>query len=433
MEIQKRKVAIIGAGVSGMTAGMELADRCEVHIYEATYTLGGRATVITDKESGEYIDNGQHIVIGAYKHFLELLDWIGTSDKFNILDKYNIPYYYNGKFGALNSKLFKGKFGLLEAILRDKNFTLKEKLNTVSFALKVQMDSISFQLFDNCLELLKHHKQSEKVIRILWEPLIVSTMNTPVSKASPLIFENIMLDGFLSKSQNAAFYLPKVHFGELFSKFETKFISYRNKILYNTPIKSISKTNDKFQIHEEYYDDVIITTPSFISKRILGELAIDIYVPEYSPIISVYLWTDTKLTDAYMVSSVDGVFDWLFNRDKLIGRNSETHSYQLTTSDATRFTKLKDDAIMSIIEKDMRQMYGDQFKILHYKIVRENMATFLADKKNNEARPKIKTHIDGLYIAGDYSDNGYPSTLEGAAKNGYRAAHHILQHIRVLP
>lgn len=427
MEMQKRKVAIVGAGVSGMTAAMELVDTCSVHIYEATDSLGGRATVVTDKESGETIDNGQHIVIGAYKHFLGLLEWIGTSEKFNILDKYDIPYFYNGKFGALTSKLFKGKFGLLEAILRDKNFTVKEKFYTISFALKVQMDSISFQQFDSCLELLKHHKQSEKVIRILWEPLIVSTMNTPVSKASPLIFENIMLDGFLSKSQNAAFYLPKVHFGELFNGFEKRFSTGKNKIFYNTPIKSMSRVNDKFLVHEEYYDDMIITTPSFVSKRLLSELPIDIKVPEYSPIISVYFWTDTKLTDAYMVSSVDGGFDWLFNRDKLIDRKADTHSYQLTTSDATRFMKLKDDAIMSMMEEDLRQMYGDEFQILHYKIVRENMATFLADKKNNEARPKIKTHLHGLYLAGDYSENGYPSTLEGAAINGYRAAHYILQ------
>ena len=428
MEMQKRKVAIIGAGVSGMTAGMELTNKCEVHIYEVTNSLGGRATVINDRETGETIDNGQHIVIGAYKHFLALLDWIGTSEEFNILEKYDIPYFYDSVFGTLSSKLFKGKFGLLEAILRDKNFTLKEKINTISFALKVQMYSISFQLFDNCFELLKRHKQSEKVIRILWEPLIVSTMNTPVSKASPLIFENIMLDGFLSKSKNAAFYLPKVHFGELFKGFEDRFLIDSNKIFYNTPIKTIIKTNDKFLVHEEYYDEVVVTTPSFITKRLLSELPIDILVPEYSPIISVYFWTDSKLSDTYMVSSIDGSFDWLFNRDKLIDRNSETHSYQLTTSDATRFTKLKDDAIMSIMEKDLRLMYGDNFKISHYKIVRENMATFLADKKNNESRPSIKTHIECLYLAGDYSDNGYPSTLEGAAKNGYRAAHYILQH-----
>ncbi len=56
------------------------------------------------------------------------------------------------------------------------------------------------------------------------------------------------------------------------------------------------------------------------------------------------------------------------------------------------------------------------------------MATFLADKKNNLKRPKVKTHISGLYLAGDYSDNGYPSTLEGASKNWFRAAHYILKH-----
>lgn len=429
MEIKKRKVAIIGAGISGMTAAMELFDSCAVHIYEATDSIGGRATTLTDNTTGEVIDNGQHIVIGAYTHFLKFLEWLGSSDKFQILDKYDIPYFYNGNFGALTSKLFSGKFGLLEAIIRDKKLTISEKLNTVSFALKVQMNSISFQKFDSCLDLLKHYKQSDKIISILWEPLIVSTMNTPVSKASPLIFENIMLDGFLGKSQNAAFYLPKVHFGELFKEFESLFLNERNEIYYNSLVKSIEMSEHKFIIYDQYYDDVIITTPSFITKRLLSNIPIDIYVPEYSPIVSVYFWTDVKLTDSYMVSSVDGGFDWIFNRDKLIGRKEKSYSYQLTTSDATQIAKMKDDVIMSMMEKDLRQMYGEEFQLIHYRIVREQMATFLADKKNNESRPSIKTHIEGLYLAGDYSDNGYPSTLEGAAKNGYRAAHYILQRI----
>lgn len=427
MGIQKRKVAIIGAGVSGMTAATELMNSHVVHIYEATDSIGGRATTLLDNTTQETIDNGQHICIGAYKYFFDLLKVIGGMEYFQIIEKYDIPYFYDGKFGSLTSKVFSGKFGLLEAIIRDKNFGFKEKINTIIFALKVQMDSISFQNYTDCYELLIRNNQSEKVIKILWEPLIVSTMNTPVRKASPLIFENIMLDGFLSKSQNAAFYLPKVHFGELFKGFESVFLKDENKIYYTTPIKSITEEAGKYMVNEEYYDDVVITTPSFISKRILSELPIDIDVPDYSPIVSVYFWSDTKLTDAYMISTVDTGFDWLFNRDKLIDRKSDTYSYQITTSDAVRYAKLKDEVIISMMEKDLRKMFGEEFRITHYKIVRELMATFLADKKNNLKRPKVKTHLQGLYLAGDYSDNGYPSTLEGAAKNGFRAAHYILK------
>lgn len=427
--MQKRKVAIIGAGVSGMTAAIELMDSCVVHIYEATDSIGGRATTIFDKNSQETIDNGQHICIGAYKHFFDLLKAIDGMEHFHILEKYDIPYSYEGKFGLLTSKVFSGKFGLLEAIIRDSNFTLKEKLNTILFALKVQLGTISFQKFADCYELLVANKQSEKVIKILWEPLIVSTMNTPVRKASPIIFKNIMLDGFLSKSQNAAFYLPKVHFGDLFKGFESIFLKDENKIYYNTPIKSIGESGGKFLVNNEYYDDVVVTTPSFISKRILSELPIEIDVPDYSPIVSVYFWTDTKLTDSYMMSAIDGGFDWLFNRDKLMERSADTYSYQITTSDAVRYAKLKDEVIMAMMEADLRKMFGNKFRITHYKIVRELMATFLADENNNKKRQKVKTYMPGLYLAGDYSDNGYPSTLEGAAKNGFKAAHYILKHI----
>lgn len=430
MEKQKRKVAIIGAGVSGMTAAVELVDRCDVHLYEVTNRVGGRATTIQDNKTQEIIDNGQHICIGAYNFFFDFLKSIGGMDHFQILEKYDIPYFYNGRFGALTSKIFTGKFGLLEAILRDSNFSFKEKWNTIVFALKVQMDSISFQNYSDCYDLLYRNNQSENVIRVLWEPLIVSTMNTPIKKASPLIFENIMLDGFLGKSQNAAFYLPKSDFGKLFEGFESFFSKNNNKLYYNTPIKTVNQTKGKYLVNNEYYDYVIITTPSFISKRILSELPLEVEVPDYSPIISVYFWTDSKLFDSFMISSVDSCFDWIFNRDKLLDRREDTYSYQITTSDAVRFAKLKDEDIMTMMESDLRRMFGEEFKISHFKIVRELMATFLADKKNNQKRPKVKTSLQGLYLAGDYSDNGYPSTLEGAAKNGFRASHYILKHIQ---
>lgn len=429
MKMQKRKVAIIGAGVAGMTSAIELMDSCQVHLYEATSSLGGRATILKHSISDEFIDNGQHICVGAYKHFLAFLEKIGSVDNFHILEKYNIPYFYNGKFYRLQSKYLKGKFGLLEAILRDKNFSLNEKINNISFAVKLQLDSISVQNFENCYELLIHHNISEKAIRILWEPLIVSTMNISIQLASPVIFENIMLDAFLSKSENATFLIPKVHFGELFKNFESVFVNDSNKIKYNKPVKNIQLIEGKYCIdNDEYYDDVIVTTLSFVTKRMLADIPIDIFVPEYSPILSIYIWLDRKLNDDIMVSAVDTCFDWLFNRDLTLDRKSNDYSYQLTVSDAVRFNKMKDENIMTELEADLRKMYDIGFHINDYKIVRELMATFKADKENNVQRPVIQTEIKGLYLAGDYSRNGYPSTLEGAAKNGFIAAQHILKY-----
>lgn len=427
----KRKVAIIGAGVSGMSAAMELISKCTVHLYEATSKLGGRATSLKDSFTNEYIDNGQHICVGAYKHFLSFLSKIDALNSFLAVEKYNIPYFYNGKHYKLQSKLCKGKYGLLESVLRDNNFTFSEKLNTFIFALKLQLGSLKLVEYDNTYELLKSNNQSEKLIKVLWEPLIVSTMNTPVSLASPNIFVKIMRDAFLSKSENAKFLIPNKHFGEIFSNFETLFTNEENQIKFNTPVKAILLEQDKFKIDDTIYDDVIISTPAFVTKRLLSELPIRFDVPDFSPIFSVYFWTNKKLNDNIMSLGADAKFDWIFNREITLNRQADNYSYQLTISDATHFMNRKDSDIMEELELDLRKMYPFDFSIIHSKIVREQMATFLASKKNESKRPEVMTSIKGLYLAGDFPQNGYPSTLEGAAMNGVNAAKHILKYIEV--
>lgn len=431
MSNAKHSVAIIGCGVSGMSAALELDNKFDVTIYEATDRIGGRATTVYDRQLGETLDNGQHICIGAYKVFLNFLKKIGSDDKFIISKKYNIPYYYNGKIHSLSSKLFSGKFGLLEAILTDSNLSVKEKLYAIAFAIKLQMNSIRLEKYDDCKDLLSSQNQSEKLISILWEPLIVSTMNTPIWKADPRVFATIMIDGFLSKSENAAFYLPTTHFGELFSNFESTFksmVNCRRELLLNKHIKTIEKKENGFIVDGETYDSVIVTTPSFIAKRLLETTSYDVNTPQYSPIVSIYFWLDQSLLEAEMMSLPQTKFDWLFNRTKLMNLDEGDFSYQITTSAADEIAKISDSKIMELVNAELSKVFNLEIRIEKYKIIREKMATFLADRKNCDNRPKVKTHINGLYIAGDYPQNNYPSTLEGAAINGVKAAHYIQQY-----
>ncbi len=434
MSNAKHKVAIVGCGVSGMASALEFDHNYDVTIYEATDRVGGRATTVYDKKLGETLDNGQHICIGAYVQFFKLLKKIDSDDKFVVKNKYDIPYFYNGKLHSLKSKILTGKFGLLEAIISDDNLSFSEKKNAIGFALKLQMNSISLEQFKDCKELLIAQKQSQKIIDILWSPLIVSTMNTPVWQADPRVFVNIMLDGFLSKSENAAFYLPTTHFGDLFSNFENVFTSVdgcKRELKFSTPVKKIERIDKQFEINSEQYDSVIITTPSFITKRLLEGTSYEVDVPKYSPIVSIYFWLDLKLFDTEMMSLPQTKFDWLFNRSKLMGLSEDDYSYQITTSAADDIVKLKDSEIIGIVSRELSKVFDTDIRIEKYKIVREMMATFLSDRENCDARPNIKTHIPGLYIAGDYPQNNYPSTLEGAAINGVKAARYILQHNQV--
>jgi squalene-associated FAD-dependent desaturase len=430
MSYAKHKVAIVGCGVSGMSAALEFDDNYDVTIYEATDRIGGRATTVYDKKLDEILDNGQHICIGAYKSFLGFLKKIGSDDKFVISDKYNIPYYYDGNIHSLSSKYFKGKFGLLEAILTDRNLSVKEKINAVVFAIKLQMNSIPLDRYKDCKAMLLAQKQSEKIIEILWEPLIVSTMNTPVWQADPKVFVTIMLDGFLSKSENATFYLPTTHFGELFSNFEKVFTSNegcKRELKLSTPVKRALRLDEGFEINGEQFDSVIVTTPSFITKRLLEDLRYEVDMPKYSPIVSIYFWIDEKLIDSEMISLPQTKFDWLFNRSKLMSLDEGDYSYQITTSAADEISSLKDTEIMHLVSSELSKVFWKDIRIEKFKIIREKMATFLADRDNCNKRPNVKTHIKGLYIAGDYPQNNYPSTLEGAAINGIKAAHYILQ------
>src|SRR5690606_21262677 len=106
-------------------------------------------------------------------------------------------------------------------------------------------------------------------------------------------------------------------------------------------------------VGEEYYNDVVVTTPSFITNRLLEGMKIDINVPEYSPIVSIYVWAREKLFDKPMYSTIGYSFDWIFNRDNLTNRNKSNYSYQLTKSNALEFSKMNDDKIIEIVKNDL--------------------------------------------------------------------------------
>ncbi|MGH8718331.1 MAG: FAD-dependent oxidoreductase, partial [Burkholderiales bacterium] len=192
------RIAIIGAGYAGLAAAVTIAqNNIPVTVFEAAEVLGGRARRV--ERRGVTLDNGLHILLGAYRETLRLISLVAGAEtpKFVRLPfRWEIAQHFRAKASP-----FPAPLDLLFGLLLARGTTLPEKIAAIRFVQK--MPSVT----ENCsvLELLERGRQGENLVRFLWRPLCVAALNTPVEKASAQVFLNVVRAVLKAKSSDLIF------------------------------------------------------------------------------------------------------------------------------------------------------------------------------------------------------------------------------------
>lgn len=442
-----KSVLIIGAGAAGISAAINLVKGgYRVTVVDSRNEPGGRARSSKNFETGYIIDNGQHLLIGAYEHFIGLLKTLGTERFLDYQHSLRVPYLFSdSRVDILDTSVLRGKAGMLAGILRLKMFSFKEKLAAIKFL-------ISLKLFGNntdritAFELLKKHNQSANLIEYLWKPIILATLNAQPERASAKIFMETIKRAFLTSSDNSRLIFPSCGLSELFEPFPdwlneagSKYIGgcLIEKLIVDNGIckGAISKSGELFEA-----DYIISAIPPYGLSKILPEnvkeLAFfaDLTKIEYSPIVSVYLWLDKKITDEKVISLLGTQTQWLFNRNAIsndfsvVSDKYDSH-ITLTISAADEFAALTADEIVTICLNELKQIFPEyrDLKTLHSKVIKEKRATMLITPESEKFRLTQKTSVPNLFLAGDWTDTGLPATLESAALSGFLAAKCIIE------
>ena len=423
-----KRVAVIGGGWAGCAAAVELTHAGKyVTLYEATRSLGGRARRIDMQ--GMALDNGQHILIGAYTESLRLMRQVGVNPDEAMLRvplQMRYPPDTNG-MDFIAPKL-PAPFHLLFALIKATGLMLEDKLALARFMSAARW--MGWQLHNDCSvsELLERFEQTSKLNRLLWVPLCVSALNTPPETASAKVFLSVLRDSLGSKRGASDMLVPRVDFTALFPEKAASYIERHGGIVKRgQAVREIAKTSAGWNVEGRQYDAVVIATASLQAAALLQKAGADLpFSFDYEPITTCYLYYEQqpRLAQPFYALPDDPeagkwgqfVFDrgWLNEEQKGLMAVVVSASAGAVTQGQESIEKGIANQLAEVLKQpELAQPTWMQS-------ISERHATFACTP--DLERPDNETGLEGLVLAGDYTQSDYPATLEAAVRSGVRAA-----------
>ncbi|MEI8135432.1 MAG: hydroxysqualene dehydroxylase HpnE [bacterium] len=435
------RVAIIGAGTSGLAAAVKLCTYdsprpFDITLYESRREAGGRTRSFIDSESGDTLDNGQHLLMGCYTSTLEYLHTINSE---HLLDWQNsleilfaIPLEHRTATLGMSSGV-PVPVNLLLGIISTDLLHAHEKIAAIRMGIGIMLFQFEKRSAGkSCADLFRQANQPLTLIEKLWEPIVVATMNMPIGIASAEVFLHTMRTVFFQKRSYSSLLFPKVGLSDLLITPALRYLEENGcTIMYGQRLQSIIEGNGNVFVEandrREVYHSVIFAGSyqdvNFLPETILNELPL----VEYSPIVNAYLWLDKKVIQKPILGFIGTNVQWCFSKPT----NTPGELISCTVSAATNLIEKSNEDITEILWNEIVSAFPHSTaKVLRSVIIKERRATPLLDAQFQSTRPHTISSIPNIYLAGDAVQNGLPMTIEGAVRNGQKAAEAIWKHLR---
>ena len=403
------RVAVIGAGYAGMAAAVTLAARgAQVTVFESGPVPGGRARRVESR--GESLDNGQHILIGAYGTLFGLMRTVGVPADAVL----RMPLELRYADGVSLRRLYlPAPLGLLGGLLLARRLPWREKLGAAGFMLALRR--IGFRLAEDCSvrALLERHGQAGRIGHYLWQPLCVSALNTPPARASANVFLTVLRDTLAGEAEASDLILPRVDLSRLFPEPAADWLRARGaQVRYGTTVRDLGALRGEF-------DAVVVAVGPHQLRSLLPEHAPEF---EYQPITTCYLQYDAKTRlPLPMLGLAGGLVQWVFDRGALTGEKGRLAAVISAEGNHQQMTQ---DELAQACHRELAAALKGLPAPQWSRVIAEKRATIAVSP--GLRRPAIETPLPGVFLAGDYTDPEYPPTLEAAARSGVRAAERAL-------
>jgi squalene-associated FAD-dependent desaturase len=434
--VAKPRIAIIGAGWAGLTAAWHLSKGgCSITLFEAAHEAGGRArrSPPVDGFSGP-LDNGQHLLSGAYTETLTLLQALGVAES-SVLKRQRLDLRrVDGRF-RLRAPALPAPWHLAIALLRAHGLSWRSRW--AAFRLMRDLEACDFKpACATVADLLDSHRQTGELTRLLWEPLCLAALNTPIHQACATLFAAVLRDALAGKARQSDLLLPTVDLGRVLpDPVLLELQRGKHTLRLGTPIRQLEPPSpDGWQLEGQCFEAVVVATGFEPARRLLASLPQAPALPafEHEPIATLYLrlpphWRAPQ-TLLMLVDDPPRRWhgQWLIDRGQLLG---PLHAGELAVviSAARPALELGRDALMQAVIDQLKAQLPKLPEPLACRLIVEKRATFRASP--GLKRPAVRVGVPGLYLAGDYTDTGYPAVLEGAVRSGRAAAQAVLQDL----
>jgi len=431
---QRLQIAIVGAGWAGLAAAITAAQKGhQVTLLEASKFWGGRARSIqTHFEDYPLLDNGQHILIGAYQKTLSMMQIVGIDLEKAFWRKPLDLRYADGSGLSLPNKPF--PLNLLQGIAFNSSWSAVDKWQLLTSAW--QWQRMHFECAEDLTVADLCKKMTPPVWQDLIEPLCVSALNTPANEASGKFFLRIMKDALFGPAGSSDLLLPRLDLGQLFPNAAIKWLEKNGASCQSGQrIESIvdsditSSKAPRWQLGKHKFDHLVIATPVWDAAHLLEKFnaawASTARQLKHETIATVYvqgpLGFKLPLPMLALRTSQGSPAQFAFDRGQIY---TEAGTPGLLAFVVSANKLSKEDVthqVMGQLSALLIQLGQDALRIEAFKVIQtvvEKRATFacIPNLKRPSARP-----CQGITVCGDYVEGPYPATLEGAIISGIQA------------
>lgn len=438
---ERTSVLVIGGGLAGLAAAGALANHgCRVTLIESRQRLGGRASSFRDPASEAMIDNCQHVSMGCCTNLAAFCRQAGIA---GLLAKQRWLYFQDerGRVSRVGSWPLPAPLHLTPSFAFASFLSLTDKLRIAYGFWKLlrQPHAKAGQPFHDWL---MQNGQNQRTCERFWSVILVSALNEKLENIEYRYARQVFVEGFLWNHQSAVVEIPTVPLGELYGEPVARWLEKSGvELCLNTAAKSLQWTDNRItgcqtrcgkNLAADHYilavpfQRVLSLLPENLAAQspfsLIGRL-------QPSPITSVHLWFDRSVMPLPHLVPVGRTVQWLFPRQQGSG---ETGQYvQAVISASAELAEAKSEDIFRRILAEVREIlpHAVHAEVLHHRVVTERAATYGVHPGVDEWRPAQQTPVGNLWLAGDYTQTGWPATMEGAVRSGYLAAEALLAQL----
>ncbi len=444
-----RRVAVVGAGVSGLAAATALAGAgYSVTVFERRPYVGGRASSYLHPGSGEVIDNCQHILLGCCTNLRSLLERVGRTDA--IAWTSSITYIEpGGRRSVVRPTKLPPPLQSAASFLKARCFSPADK-RAIAHGLRQFFSGYPADVpgGENFLAWALRHGQTPGALRRFWEPILQSALNDDLDRISVHYAGKVLRDSFLSSAEAGKIGVPLLPLSEMYSGAARYLEARGGAVRLRTSVDALAQAPEGWLLRSrnqdgdehggdqaEVFDDVVLALPFEAVERLVPALpagtarealagALGHF--EHVPLVGVHLWFDREITELPHAVLLDTTIQWMYQREKLQPRGSKAAGghLELVISVARRLVGMSQREIIELAVRELALFFPAvaEAKLVKAVVTKEVRATFSVTPGIDAHRPGARTGWPGLYLAGDWTDTGWPATMEGAARSGFLAA-----------
>jgi len=445
-------VVVVGGGLAGLAAASALVDHdVKLTLLESRPRLGGRASSFVDPVTGESVDNCQHVSMTCCTNLTDFCRRVGINDLFK--QEEGIVFLSpEGRTSTLRAGWLPAPMHLAGSFLRANYLRWSEKLR-VAYGLACLRSARDDRPGESFADWLLRHGQTIRTINLYWATVLVSALNERLEQMDVGHARKVFIDGFLRNREGFQMEIPQAPLGELYGTRLEEWLRGREvAVRMTTGVRTVDADAEgnlrgvTLRSGETIEADFVVLAVPF--DRVRGMLASDLLakVPalasvdglQAAPITGVHLWFDRPVCPFKHVVTVGRLIQWVFNHTAIQGRTAagagagaDGEYLQIVISASYDLVPLDKAAILEAVMGELAEIWPEtrQATLVRSWVVTEHGATFAVRPGVEAHRPPQRTPVDGLFLAGDWTDTGWPATMEGAVRSGYRAAEGILEEL----